>query len=293
MKHIVYLFLLIATNVVAQKTVKTKVNQQFKNYWYSGKAEITSYILEQERYGEIRKGDAVTIFVTEPFSKKHNTKADHQNSKNTSVLKLNATRKFNTGIYPYSVMTSSFLPVDEPTASLKISSSTQEWCGHEYIELKNNDEEFEINNSSYFQGASFKNKKLTKNILLEDDIWSKIRLTPNALPKGEFKIIPGFVYLRFSHNEVKDYQAEAKISKGETTTIYKLTYPTLNRVLKITFENAFPYKIVEWTDTYKSGWGAKEKILTTKATLKKSMNVAYWQKNSNADVYLRKELGLE
>ncbi|MDO6736599.1 septum formation inhibitor Maf [Wenyingzhuangia sp. 2_MG-2023] len=293
MKHIIYLSLLIITSACAQNSVKTEVNQQFKEYWYAGKAEITSYDLEQERYGEIRKGNAVNIFVTEPFSKKYNTKADEQNSENISVLKLNATRKFNTGIYPYSVMTSSFMPVSSPNASLKISTSTQEWCGQEYIELKNDEGVFKINNSSYFQGATFKDKKLDKNIVLENDIWSKIRLTPKALPQGSFKIVPDFVYLRFSHHEVKAYQAEGKIIKGEMTTVYQLKYPALNRTLKITFENTFPYKILEWTDTYKSGWGAKEKVLTTKATLKKSLNIAYWEKNSNSDAYLRKELGLE
>ena len=293
MKSILYLSLLIIASACAQDSEKTVINQQFNKYWYAGKAEITSYDLEQERYGEIRKGNAVNIFVTEPFSKKYNTKADGQNSENISVLKLNATKKFNTGIYPYSVMTSSFLPVSNPKASLKISSSTQEWCGQEYIELKNEDEVFKINNSSYFQGATFKDKELDKNIVLENDLWSKIRITPTALPQGSFKILPDFVYLRFSHHEVKAYQAEGKIIKGQTTSVYQLSYPTLNRTLKITFENKFPYKILGWTDAYKSGWGAKEKVLTTKAILKKTLNIPYWQKNSNADAYLRKELGLE
>lgn len=293
MKNISYIFLLLFATACAQTTSKTNIAKEFKEYWYAGKAEITSYDLEQERYGEIRKGNAVNIFVTEPFSKKQNTKADEQNSENISVLKLNATRKFNTGIYPYSIMTSSFLPVNQPKASLKISSSTQEWCGHEYIELKNKDEVFNIDNSSYFQGASFKDKQIDKKVVLEDDLWSKIRLIPEKLPEGNFKALPSFVYLRFSHHDVKPYEAEGKITKGETTSMYQLSYPTLNRTLKITFENKFPYKILGWTDTYKSGRGAKAKKLTTKATLKKSLNIAYWEKNSNADAYLRKELDLE
>lgn len=293
MKNISYLFLLVFATTCAQTTPKTNITKEFKEYWYAGKAEITSYDLEQARYGEIRKGHAVNIFVTEPFSKKHNTKADENNADNISVLKLNATKKFNTGIYPYSVMTSSFLPVNQPKASLKISSSTQEWCGHEYIELVNKDDKFKMSNFSYFQGESFKEKEIDKKVVLEDDIWSKIRLTPENLPQGNFKALPSFVYLRFSHNEVKAYQAEGKISKGETSSVYEIKYPTLNRTLKITFENKFPYQILGWTDAYKSGWGAKSKTLTTKATLKKSLNIAYWQTNGNKDLYLRKELGLE
>ena len=79
------------------------VSQEFKDYWYSGKAEITSYNLSQERYGEIRKGKAVNIFVSENFLPKEQVKADNVSKENISVLKLNQTKNFNTGIYPYSV----------------------------------------------------------------------------------------------------------------------------------------------------------------------------------------------
>lgn len=43
------------------------LSQEFKSYWYSNEAEITSYKLEQARYGEMRDGTAVLIYVTEPF----------------------------------------------------------------------------------------------------------------------------------------------------------------------------------------------------------------------------------
>ena len=41
----------------------------FRQYWYQQKAELTRYSLDQARYGEIRKGESVLIFVTEPFFK--------------------------------------------------------------------------------------------------------------------------------------------------------------------------------------------------------------------------------
>ena len=58
-----------------------KPNQQFKDYWYAGKAEITSYKLEQSRYGELRDGKAVLVYVTEPFLPKAQVKADQKNPK--------------------------------------------------------------------------------------------------------------------------------------------------------------------------------------------------------------------
>lgn len=266
---------------------------EFNNYWYGGKAEITSYTLEQARYGEIKKGHAVNIFVTEPFSQKYNTKADDNSTENITVLKMNATKKFNTGVYPYSIMTSSFLPVSNPKASLKISSSAQEWCGQEYIELVNKKDNFKLDNFSYFQGNSFRDKLIDKNIVLEDDIWSKIRITPHNLPLGNFTALPSLVYLRFSHNDIKTYKANAKLIKGDQLNIYQIKYPELNRTLEITFENSFPYKITGWIETYYSGWGANKKKLSTKATLIKTLNIPYWEKNKNKDLYLRKELGLE
>ena len=49
------------------KPIKTPLSEEFKEYWFAGKAEITSYKLEQARYGELRDGSAVLIYVTEPF----------------------------------------------------------------------------------------------------------------------------------------------------------------------------------------------------------------------------------
>ncbi len=40
-------------------------SQDFNDYWYDGKAEITSYKLEQARYGELHEGYVVLVFVTE------------------------------------------------------------------------------------------------------------------------------------------------------------------------------------------------------------------------------------
>ncbi len=110
---------------------------EFKDYWYSGKAEITSYKLEQARYGEIHRGYDVLVFVTEDFSKQNHVKIDDPERARgdaVKVLKLNKIKKFGTGIYDYSMMDSVFTPVrkDDYPNTLKISSSTQEWCGHTY-----------------------------------------------------------------------------------------------------------------------------------------------------------------
>lgn len=292
MKYFTIFMFLLGYLTQAQQNISPYSPKEFNDYWYAGKAEISSYNLEQARYGEIRKGNAVNIFVTEPFSKASNTKADHNHPNNISVLKLNATKKFNTGVYPYSIMTSTFLPINKPKNSLKISSSTQEWCGHEYVELTEKENAFVLNNSSYFEGSSYQNKQLNKTIVLENDIWSIIRLKPENLPIGELNVLPDFVYIRFAHIKTQAYKAVASLKNGKNTTTYQLYYPKLDRNLNITFENTFPYKILNWTETYNSGWGNNRKKMTTKATLKKTLYIDYWNKNSNSNLSLKKSLGL-
>jgi hypothetical protein len=266
-----------------------ELSQEQKDYWYAGNAEITSYNLKQARYGEMRSGSAVLVFVTEPFSTISWTKSDNPSKQDMSVLKLNFTKNFITGIYPYSMMTSTFLPVNGLN-SLKISSSSQEWCGHTFMELKNKNE-YEININSYFESES-KTINLKKDIL-EDDIWSLIRLNPDLLPIGENLIIPSFFYLRLEHKEAKAYKCLISKSNLDSNLItYNMNYPDLERKLQINFEKNFPFKIISWEETYLNGFGPNKKLLTTRAEKINTLKVDYWTKNSNPDSVFRKELGL-
>lgn len=291
-----FLVISILLNVISctstlqeEKQIKNLTEDQ-KQYWYNNEAEITSYQLIQARYGELREGNAVLVFVTEPFSIKSNTKADNPTQEDVSVLKLNYTKKFNTGIYPYSMMNSTFFPFKNGKHSLKVSSSSQEWCGHTYMELVNKDK-FEVKINSYFEGESAE-LNLDKT-MLEDDIYSMIRLQPKDLPVGKQKVIPSFFYLRLLHKELKAYECNISHSK-ENDSLLKitLTYPELERSLSISYQANFPYKIMGWQEEYYSGWGESRKKLTTKATLLKTIKIDYWNKNSNADAYLRDSLQL-
>ncbi|GAA0723133.1 hypothetical protein GCM10009430_26270 [Aquimarina litoralis] len=268
-----------------------ELSEDFKKYWYAGKAEITSYTLEQARYGEIREGKAVLIYVTEDFLPKEQVKADYQNDTNVPVLKLNATKKFNTGIYPYSIMQSTFYPVSDNKHAIKVSSSMQEWCGHVYAQI-NNKENYEITSHSYFQGEADQNFTLDKDIL-ENELWTKIRIDPENLPTGDIKVIPSLEYCRLKHKEIKAYSAKATITKEGNYNNYNLEYPELKRKLNITFSSSFPYEIENWTETFTSGFGPNTKELVTKATKLKSIKSAYWGKNSNKDEVLRDALELK
>ncbi|WP_034040379.1 hypothetical protein [Wocania ichthyoenteri] len=276
-----------ATEVEPKKNLNIKEpSQEFKEYWYAGKAEITSYKLEQARYGEIRKGQAVLIYVTEDFLPNKQAKADNKNPNNISVLKLNATKTFNTGLYPYSIMQSTFYPVSNDKHAIKVSGSIQEWCGHVYAQL-NNKEQFEIKSYSYFESEGDQNFKLDKAIL-ENELWTQLRINPKSLPTGNLQIIPSLEYSRLKHVELKAYIATATLSRNS----YSIDYPELNRTLFIEFNPKFPHHILGWEETFKSGFGKNAKTLTTKATKLETIKSAYWGKNSNKDEIHRESLKL-
>jgi hypothetical protein len=264
--------------------------QEYKDYWFNGTAEISSYALSQARYGELREGQAAMIFVTEPFSLSSFTKADNPSAADPTVLKLNFTKNFNTGIYPYSMINSSFFPFEDGQHALKVATSVQEWCGHVYMELRNTDK-FEVDVNSYFEGESVSGLELPQT-LLEDDIWAKIRLQPDNLPTGELDIIPSFFYLRLKHVKAGAYKANATLTTTDSLSTYTLNYPELKRSLTINYQTAFPHRIMNWEETHPKGFGSSE-LITTSAKLIKSIRSDYWRRNSNSDSGLRDTLGLK
>ena len=270
---------------------ETSLNDEFKKYWYAGEAEITSYELKQARYGEIRDGNAVLIYVTEDFLPDIQVKADQRKSTNVPVLKLNATKNFNTGIYPYSIMQSTFYPVKDDSHAIKISSSLQEWCGHVYTQINNRDN-YEVTSHSYFQGEADQSFALDKTIL-ENELWTKIRINPKNLPQGALQIIPSLEFTRLRHKPIKAYEAKASLITEGKLQIYTIEYPELQRKLEISFTSDFPYSIEGWKETYISGFGQSAKELTTTATKLQQIKSPYWTKNSNKDEKLREELQLK
>lgn len=262
------------------------LSEEFKDYWYANEAEITSYTLEQARYGEIRQGSAVLVFVTEPFLEKEHVKANQSSSASRSILKLNATKNFHTGIYPYSIMQSVFYPVSNNQHALKISSSIQEWCGQNYTQL-NNRSSFEVTSHSYFEGEADEDFSLNKAIL-ENEIWTQLRIDPKSLSTGNLDIIPSFEYLRLQHIPLKAYAASAELLPNT----YTISYADLNRSLSIHFNPEFPYDIISWEETYINGYGENAHPLTTKANRIKLIKSDYWNKSRNEDFTLRESLGL-
>ena len=281
---------MIPNPIPAKASEKRTLSEDFKSYWYSGTAELTSYTLEQARYGELHQGHAVLVYVTEPFLREKQVKADRSSDKSMSALKLNTTKKFLTGIYPYSVMTSSFYPVSEKGQALKVTNSVQEWCGQVFSQL-NNRKSFEIQTFSYFESEGDRNLSLEKNIL-EDEIWNQIRIAPEELPTGEHMVIPSFEYVRLKHENLSPFRSLLSKKESGDSTVYTMEVPELQRTLEITFTTKFPHTIESWTETAPAGFGGGERMLTTTATLNKRIQAPYWGQHDPEDIILREKLGL-
>ncbi|MEZ4827603.1 MAG: hypothetical protein R3C61_15170 [Bacteroidia bacterium] len=271
-------------------------DRDFKNYWYQGLAEITSYDLQQARYGEIHHGHAVAVFVTEDFSAKKQVKLDNPESAGNDrvpILKLNLSKKFNTGIYPYSMMLSVFTPVDirNYPYSLKTTMSSQEWCGHVFTQMNLRGNEYHLTGLSYFESEGDENLDI-KKYTLEDELWTRIRISPENLPVGEVTLIPGSFYSRLRHKEITPATARISLTENNGIMDYQIFYPEADRTLVIHFEKQFPHKITAWEETYTSGWGPGAQKLTTRAVAKKTLINDYWSRHNNEDLGLRTELGL-
>ncbi len=265
------------------------VDDDFKAYWYTGKAELNSYSLKQSRYGEIRDGEAVLVFVTEPFSLSKQVKLDNPKDAgvdNVSVMKLNSFRKFNTGIYDYSIATSVFTPVNsqEHPSTLKLNTSIQEWCGHTFTQLNLKETNYHFQEFSYFEtdGDTEKDMPIA---LLEDELMTRIRINKGQLPLGEINMMFSTLYSRFNHKDLEATKAEISKTETDSTMKYIVKYLNYDRRVTMDIEKQFPYKILAWTENNGDG-------LLTKAVLKKSINEPYWNLKKRTDEIKREELQL-
>jgi len=267
--------------------------ERWGSYWFQGEAEISSFDLTQYRYGEAREGTAVLVYVTEDFSRSNQVKLDDPQAAGRdaqTVLKLNQTRNFITGIYPYSVMTSVFTPVREQSQAVKVTSSVQEWCGQSFIQLNlGSGDSYSGQLNSYFEGEG--DESFSISGLAEDDLWNLIRIDPSQVPLGGVNVFPSLVYQRFTHRGLASEQAFIRIQDiSAQRRQLELTYESGRRTLKIDFRKEFPYEIMAWEEIEVRPDGQQE---VSRATRRAVKVVDYWTRNSLDDEYLRRELQLD
>jgi hypothetical protein len=276
--------------------------------WGDGKAELAGYRLKMPRYGQPRDGSLVLIYVTENLSDSLRVKADpgrHPPSDVYPVLKLNAMRKFQTGIYDYSVMTSvfsrvDFAPTERPFPLRKLSMSSQEWCGQVYHQVvpKDPPTSWLSTSHSYFDGEADDQRVLAAppGAVAEDELPLLLRSFVQRrefLAPGEQRTVaflPSLVRARLLHQPLAFTEAvlarlsaplPIKTPAGEFTVIsYTVSVRGGDRAT-FHFAATPPYHLIHYR------WDSGEE-----ATLLGMTRLPYWQLHDNGHEALLKQLGL-
>jgi hypothetical protein len=265
----------------------------FWRHWGDGNAELSGYRLTTRRYGELRSGTAVLVFVTEPLDAKTLIKNDGvSGARKLSAIKLNHMQTFNTGIYPYSLMTSVFVPVDayrgrHRFSPVKIAFSGQEWCGHVYQKLRIEADSFRDEIRSYFASEGERSTQVAaKQALYEDALLIQLRELDGAFNGGKAwsgQIVRSLWSARKAHSAVRPVQAtisRSSVTKnGIAATRFVLKYSGKTR----------SYFIEAGGSKRVLGWQSSD---GEEATLLKTARLPYWQLSRNQDQSVRQKIGL-
>jgi hypothetical protein len=279
----------------------------FASHWQDGKAELDGYRYEVTRYGERRTGEAVMIFVTEPWSESERVKVDDP-ARNPALtfeaLKLNLVRDFVTGIYDYNTMVSVFTRSAD-FSPVKISLSSAEWCGHVYNEVRFDPEGLRDDLWSYFQGESgTRTLEARKGAVSEDQLFIAIRgLRGEFLKPGEKRsvpFLPGLLQLRLTHRPMEWTTALIERKRAdETVEVPAGRFPAAvytvrtegGREGRFWVETAHPHRIVKWTWSL-PGAAGRAGDSSESGELAGTLREAYWKLNGPGNERYREQLGL-
>jgi hypothetical protein len=274
--------------------------QDFWAHWGDGKAELDGYRLTEPRYGVKRSGSAVLVFVTEDFSDSLRVKADpgkHPASDVYPVLKLNLVRDFQTGIYNYNAMTSTFARVRAGWPVEKVSFSSQEWCGQVWHQITPRDGKVLGLFHSYFDGEADGKDDLVlpKDGVFEDALAILLRGWNGAyLKAGESRVVPFLPSLfrsRLAHERLAWGKAtitraaagrEVKVPAGAFLAVTWTVAEEGGAKLTYDVEAAPPYRLLRWSSD-----AGEEAVLLG------SSRLSYWKLNAPGGEAYLKELGLK
>ena len=273
----------------------TWASRGFWDRWGDGRAEMSGYRGVVSRYGELRPAELVLIFVTEPHDRETLIKDDDApRERRVPMLKLNESLKFVTGVYPYSVMTSVFAPVDgyfaERFAPAKITLSAQEWCGHVFHGIWPGRDRFFAHGLSYFasEGEGSGDTETPEGTLYEDGLLIQLRELDGPFLGGraewEGPMLPtlwrnrrAHQPLRVEHTRITRADAERE---GVAVTRFTIRQGDYQRVIDV--ERAEPRRILGWTTSE----GERFDILRT-------ARLPYWELNQNGEESHRRDLGFD
>mgnify|MGYP001174591391 CR=1 FL=1 len=159
-----------------------KTNQWAMNsLWDDGLAEVANYQTTRHVYGVPRIFESILITVKEDFTPQYYVKADVPSAVNSlTVFKLNIVATIPTENYNYHYLTSIFVSRKNPIHLIKLTNTSQEWCGNTFKEIRNWNGLFQFIFHSYFDGEGDGSLDLDFRIgdLLEDQLALTLRSLP-------------------------------------------------------------------------------------------------------------------
>lgn len=289
----------------SRQTARAAADPEFGSHWHDGRAELDGYRLTVQRYGEPRVGQAVMVFVTEPFRASTRVKADDPSRASADVfevLKLNFARDFQTGIYDYNTMVSLFVRSDsfEP---VKLTFTSTEWCGNVYEELLVDPKQLQQRIFSYFEGESTAGPlPRPPGGVIEEELFVRLRgLRGEYMRPGTTRAVPflaGSFHRRMTHVPARWTRAVIEhLAAPERVEVPAGSFVTRAYVVRVAdgregrfhVEAAWPHRIVKWA------WSAPRATATTVSDageLTGTQRLAYWQLNGNGGERSLRALGL-
>jgi hypothetical protein len=228
-------------NVVV--AVNQETNATFQKYWKTKGIETTKFILTQD---SSTIGEATLSYTLKDFGK------DQPNGA-ISSLSSNFSQKIVQENYNYSENSTTITPLNTPlyAHALSIVSSSQSNDGTDFLSFQPEPKSYLFVGRNSVESEK-EIRKITEKGNLEDEIWAKIRMNPDALPQGEIEMIPSLGYWNKVHKSPFAQEAKAELKGMENNPklkIYFLDYPDLKRKLEITFEANFPFQIMGFKET--------------------------------------------
>ena len=223
--------------------VNIETNALFQKYWQSQGIETTKFVLKQD---STLIGEATLSYSLKDLGKDQPNGAIHS-------LSYISSQRIMRENYNYFENTTTLTPLNSSLYphALSVISSTQTNEGTDFLSFQPEPKSYLFVGRNSLEPEKEIHKSTEKGNL-EDEIWGKIRMNPDALPQGEIEMIPSLGYWNEIHQSpsAQEVKAELKAVEGaKNQKIYSLDYPILKRKLEIIFEANFPFQIIEFKET--------------------------------------------
>jgi hypothetical protein len=243
-------------------------DEAFRNYWTTGKTERTFYDLRRVQPDEPVPGEAVLIFTAGAFRTDTQEPLDdagataYERRRAVPVLTMSQERPFAADSSARPALTAVFMPIDTKlfphTLQVRLSFGKSGSVGQQ---LSLRSRQYHLTSSPPEEGETRFDRAW-----LEDELWTRLRLSPESLPTGEVDVVPGLLFSRLNRRQPRPEPAIA--SRRDTTFgaqhvgVYTLDYPGLKRRVALFFGKNAPYPIAGWEETTLE----QGQSLTTRAT---------------------------